>query len=234
MVTASEGTGGTIPAGAMELMEKLRGVTQRVAQQATFDTRVSEMEAYIAKLVQENNDRIAMITKEKDEEIDKLTKESDGLAMLAFESDIFLQSKDGIKVPAIKKTLIESSDHFVTPLKHFKESREGLITTDNSADALRYVSQCIHTSRAAQDVDADTLLEVCILAEIRDLPEVLKKAAAAFGNRFDSATALEALFSAQQHIREGSINCAVWKDIFEDAAMAVAVAVPEIVKADKF
>jgi len=196
----------------MEMIAELRGVTQRVAQQAKFDACVSKVEAHIAKLSEEN----------------------DKLAALAFGSDVVLESKDGTKVPAIKQTLIESSDVFSGMFsEHTAEGRDGIVRTDAGAEALRYVSRCVHTSLGAASANTDTLLEVCELAERWNLTAVLRTAAAAFGDRLDSSTALKTLASADRHMQAGS-GSDVWKDILEDAAKAVASGMPDVAEGAEF
>ena len=97
----------------------LRRVTQQVAQERNFEACVSRVEAHIAKLTEEKNK----------------------LAALAFCADVVLHSKDGIQVPAIKQTLVASSDVFVGMFSgRTTEGREGIVRTDASAEALRYVS----------------------------------------------------------------------------------------------
>ena len=194
------------------MIAELRGVTQRVAQQAKFNACVSKVEAHIAKLSEEN----------------------DKLAALAFGSDVVLESKDGTKVPAIKQTLIESSVVFSGMFsEHTAEGRDGVVRTDASAEALRYVSRCVHTSLGAASANTDTLLEVCELAERWSLTEVLRRAAAAFGDRLDSSTALKTLASADRHMQAGS-GSDVWKDILEDAAKAVASGMPDVAEGAEF
>ena len=221
----------------MESIAALRDITQRVAMQERFDACVEKVEADFAKLNKKGNTlkadvnnaeaRIAKINEEKDrlgEEINKLT-------LLAFSSDVILESWDGTKVPAIKQVLVDSSEVFASMFSgQTTEARDGVVRTDVGAAALRFVSRCVHTSRGGEIADSETLLEACELAERWHLPGTLRQAAVALGDRIDSSTALTLLDSAMRHIEVGS-DFTVWKDVLKYATGAVAAVLPAAAEA---
>ena len=197
-----------------ELVNRLHSIQQRVAHQRQFDACVVEIETLF----------------------DSLEKQASELAKLAFCPDVALMSHDGIKVPALEQTLVDASNVFRSMFAdHTSEHHNGVVNTDASAAALRFVVERLHSSlNTFKETDPATLLEVCELAERWNLPDVLDEAARNIRSSLDASTACKTLESAERHMQVEGGNSSTWKNIIQSAASLLATSMPSAAEVPEF
>ena len=209
------------------LVNELRGIPQRVAQQLRFDATVKRVSTKFRSLKAE---------------IRSQKKHLKALARAAFFPDAHVLAIDGTRLPVRRKIMMRASPVLRSMLSAgFQEQHQGEIKTEFVSSALRVVLSTLHYP--ALDVSGEqpfaVLLAACKICDVWVLPEALVTLATKMTSK-EAATAnpspadwIAALSAAKMYTAANSPN-QVWQEVAEEAARALALAMPAAASAEGF
>jgi len=220
----------------LEVLE-LRGIQQRVAQQAQFNTVVARVDAKFCSL----KAQVRSLQERIKAEHNSHQQQQLMLVGTAFFPDVKVVAIDGTLFPACKATLMEASPVLKAMLSAgLKEQRTSEIKTEFPAAALRIVLTALHCPAldAYGQQPFSVLLAACRLCEEWQLLAALTSLAAKMTK--EAATAkpspadwIAALSAAKERMAANLLN-RVWQEVAEEAARALALAMPAAASAEGF